>query len=344
MIKLKNITFFIIAALVLIFMFLIVMYPNIAYNGVKKGLLISGEIIIPSLFPFCVCVNFLMRCKITSLFQKLKNVELWLGFIFSLVGGFPVGAGILEGLCKSRKIAPKTAEKMLLCFVNSGPAFIIIAVGEGVLGNKTVGYILLFSHILTSVIMYVFLKKHTERAPFKEKSTEKTSLIECFTESTADSAAAVFSICSGVVLFSGINAVISSVFSSTPIINKLLLLSEISYAVTQTKNIYEISFLLGFSGLCVWFQILSTVKSFRVNLLKFALARLFHGTASSLLTALFLRLIPVKIETISNSVNTELYISSSGIAASVSVIMLSLIWIISLFSKNSGRNFLKDIV
>ena len=62
--------------------------------GVAKGLYISGNVIIPSLFPFGVIVLIILRSNIKILPDTVFV------FLLSIIGGYPVGAQLIEEIYK----------------------------------------------------------------------------------------------------------------------------------------------------------------------------------------------------------------------------------------------------
>ena len=138
-------------------MILVITNPKVCTEGAVKGLLLSGRVIIPSLFPFTACVLFIMKSGGLSLLDfanpftkrvfRLSPQQFSL-MLLSFIGGYPVGGKLLNEAVKSGKISKENAGIMLNYCVNAGPAFIVLAVGGGILGSKKIGYLLLLAHII----------------------------------------------------------------------------------------------------------------------------------------------------------------------------------------------------
>ena len=62
-----------------------------------------------------------------------------------------------------------------------------------------------------------------------------------------------------------------------------------------------IAFALGWAGICVQFQILSTVQDINISVLKFMSFRFLHGLLASFFTNIILHIVPVEVEAISNT-------------------------------------------
>lgn len=86
---------------VLSFAVLIIIKPELCASGAAQGLLLSGRVLIPSLFPMTVCTMFIMGSgafsglkRVSHVTQKLFHLssDEFITVILSLIGGYPVGA------------------------------------------------------------------------------------------------------------------------------------------------------------------------------------------------------------------------------------------------------------
>ena len=238
---------------VLIFVVLILLKPQTCINSVISGLILCGRVIIPALYPFTFCVLFILK---SGTLEKLKLPEPVCIFLLSLIGGYPLGAKMLN----ESQISPKNASLMLNYCVNAGPAFIILSVGNGVFHSQKIGILLYFAHLLPSVIMAFFFRKKL-KFPTESKARKRPNIINNFVLSASESASALISICSFVILFS----VICEYIKLLPALTPLTLFLEVSNGIVTSRNIYLISFLLGFGGICIWAQVFSLSKKLRCN-------------------------------------------------------------------------------
>lgn len=333
------------------FIILVITNPKVCTAGAAKGLLLSGRVIIPSLFPFTACVLFIMRSGGLSLlgftapFSKRVfhlSPEHFSLMLLSFTGGYPVGAKLLNEAVKSGRLTKENAGIMLNYCVNAGPAFIVLAVGGGILGSKKIGYILLVSHIAASLILSVFfgLFIKDDNIPPKNEA-ENFGAADNFVSAVSDAASAVFSVCGYVILFSSVNEYINRFSEKILFLKWVAPLLEVTNAVTGMRNILIIAFLLGFAGVSVWCQILSMGKLIRINFAAFALSRAVHGLLSAVITALLLKAFGIAV-TVSAAVKfTPTY---NGIALSLSMLSMVIVLIISLFSEKRTGNILRDIV
>lgn len=340
---------------VLILVAFLILYPNTGKIGVTRGLYIATEIIIPSLFPFTFCVLFIMRSGILRFLKKIEVIPRILFsqtgnefavFVLSLIGGYPVGARLIKELYETNATDRKRAEILLCCCVNAGPAFTVIAVGNGLFASSQVGYILLASSVAASVLIAFicgFLLKPADTR-LQKNMQPIPDTADNFVTSAADAADSVFSICVFVVLFSVLTAYIDAFSKEIRFLKFVGFFAEITSALTRTRNIYFISFLLGFSGLCVWLQILSSVGDIKLNPIPFVLSRFLHGALSTLFTFIGVKVFKPALNTISNNVNFggSLFVSSAALA--LALLSMGILFCISVFGKKSSGSFLKDML
>ena len=165
-----------------------------------------------------------------------------------------------------------------------------------------------------------------------------------FVLSVSGSASSTLSICSFVILFSVILNYINFYSQKFEILKNIGFALEVTNAVAQTKNVIFISFLLGFGGICVWFQVFSMARNFKINYPLFILFRFLQGIFSSGFTFLLLKFFKITMPTLSNGINAFYGFTNSTVAVALSLICMGIIFIISLYTKNYASNLLEDLV
>ncbi len=333
----KRVIYFSVSLSAVIMLVLIILNPNVCKSGAISGLLLSGNVIIPSLFPFAVFVLFILKSNLPQKLHIKSDISI---FILSLIGGYPIGAKLLNEALETKIINKNDAEKMLNYCVNAGPAFIILAVGGGLLNSQKLGYILFVSHILASIILMALTKTKSKES----KQKNDMNIIDNFVLSVSQAASATFSICSFIILFSVILSYINFYTQKFEILKSVSYILEVTNACAKTKNIYLISFLLGFSGICIWFQVWGMVKHFKINYLKFAICRILHGLLSTTITFIIIKVFKIALPTLSNGINAGYALTATAPAIAISLIIMGIIFIISLNTKNYAGNLLEDLV
>lgn len=330
--------------------FFILIYEDECRKGVASGILISGNIIIPSLFPFTVCILMIMRCGFTAYIEKTEkiifkffglNPSEFLVFILSFIGGYPIGAKLINETVKEKNSTESRANNILLFSINGGPAFIVLAIGNGMLNSKKIGIVLLVSHITSSLIISLFTAPKLKTNYYKSRTiSTKKSFSDNFVDSVANSAETILHICAFVIIFSAIGEILSAI----KIIEPITYFLEITTAIRKTKNIYFISFLLGFGGISIWLQILSCCKNFKVNLFALITSRVVAGLLNATLTFIILKLFKFDCSTFSNNVLSISNFVYKTPSLTVSLILMAILLVISLERKFDSGNFKKDLV
>lgn len=334
-----------------LFIFLIIISPKVCTAGAAKGLLLAGRVIIPSLFPFTACVLFIMKSGGLELLgfaapftKKVFHLspELFSLMLLSFIGGYPVGAKLLNEAVKSGKLSKENAGTMLNYCVNAGPAFVVLAVGGGILGSKKTGYILLAAHIAASLILSVFFGFYIKKEDTVEvKKSENLSPADNFVAAVSDAASAVFSVCAYVIFFSMVNKYMNYASQRIRLLKYISPLLEVTNALTGMRNIIIIAFLLGFAGISIWCQIISVGKLVKTNFAVFALSRILHGLISALLCAMLLKAFGIAVTA---SAAIRYAPSYSGAALSLSMLSMVIVLLISLFAKKRTGNILNDVI
>lgn len=311
-------------------------FPGGGTSGALNGVNMCYNIIIPSLFPFMVAslliykiINQINVSKKSGFFACFGNYKILI-FLISLIGGYPVGAKLIDEAYKNGVIKKLSGEKMLGFCVNSGPSFVVIAVGSGILKNEKLGLILLASNIIASIIIALLLFKTIEN-PDKSKQANNFIFSDEFVISTYDASKSIFNICSFIVVFSSIIGTLNAIFNENVLIVKIITLTlEITNGILIAgNNIIVISFLLGFSGFCVHFQVLSVCKNLKPNYLRFLSFRILHGLLSAIITFALIKIFKFPIQTIAVGGEYLTEISRHSVIFSIALILCSIIFISS---------------
>lgn len=323
----------------ILFIGLVVYLPGVCAKGGKEGLHLSAKVIIPSLFPFAVAVLYLMNSPV---FKNTKRPVLVV-YLLSLIGGYPIGGKLLGELSESGRISKSDAEKYLPFCVNAGPAFILLAVGKGILGSIKTGYILLAAHLLSSILITLLFAPKILTGVTRTQNTPKIKNAG-FAESVKNASGTTLNICAFVVFFSVINAYLVHFSSSLKRIKYLVFITEVTNAVSRTNNVYFISFLLGFAGISIWVQIFSVSGNLRTSILKFVLFRLLHGVFSAAICVLLFKIFRVSTPVISNGQAFGLNVFYSNSALAFSLLIMVLLLLINITAKKHTGNLLNDVL
>ena len=186
-----------------------------AVEGASSALGTCAWVIIPCLFPFLTLSLLINRLGLPVwLGSKLqKPMALLFGvsgtgagvFILGLLGGYPTGAALIADLLERGDLEHKEAKKLLAFCNNSGPAFLIGAVGIGVFRSAAAGLLLYAVHIIAAVITGLFLSGTGLPAPWEDKVfINAANLSAALPEAMGKAVPQILQICGYVVFFGAV--------------------------------------------------------------------------------------------------------------------------------------------
>lgn len=259
-----------------------------------------------------------------KIIPKLFNVppKATLAIILGFISGYPIGAKITANLKRDKLITKAEAERLLSFTNNSSPMFILSTIGLSIISNKNLATTLLLIHFLSSILVGLVFrfwkyqdKEYLDYSCISLNENNKLKVIpttiDIFINSIKNSVITILQIGGFVIFFS----VILSILKSTGILNVLAYilsftgipenfslpilygLFEITNGLNLIKNIYSInnilsliiiSFLLGFGGLSILFQIYSIIHKEHISIKPYIYGKLLQAAFSVILTCIIL--------------------------------------------------------
>ena len=153
-------------------LFVLIVASRQAIESARYGLQLCLELILPSLFPFFLVSLLLSRLGFPLLLGRLLSRPVGklfrvsgvgaTAFVIGLCGGYPMGAAYLADMLREGLIREDEAEHLLSFCNNSGPAFLVGAVGAGVFGSARLGLALYGIHALAALLTGLLFRR---RAP-----------------------------------------------------------------------------------------------------------------------------------------------------------------------------------
>ena len=356
-IKISRIRFALLALFMLAATILIFTDGNRIETGIHQGLLICGNIIIPSLFPFMVVLGFINKSGVSAVAGRILSPVCRVLFglpgaaaatiALSFIGGYPVGTSGVNSLYKDGLITLRQARLMICFCVSAGPAFIVSAVGGVMFGSHRFGLMLFSVHIAVGLIFGIaagFFGRiagiSAEQPPNSKPNSARMPLSDCFVMSAHDAVKGMMSVCGFVVLFSGICAMIEGLTINNDVKQLLCGIVEITLGCKgagTSGNLPLAAFMLGFGGLSVIFQILSASGEARPTLKAILAIRLLHGGVSWALITLYLRVFRVSVPVFNFGRRAGFEFTSVSAPASVALILLCVAFLCTARSKSKER-------
>ncbi len=335
---LKTRSHLLLAIALLLFFALMLIDPQSVLESGRKAIELCLNIILPSLLPFFVISRIILNTgaiyTISRIFKPIMNP------LFNLPGsaafplmagwlsGYPAGAKYTMDLYKKGLLSRDEAQRILPFCNNSGPLFIVGAVGTGYFGSPEIGVIMLACHLLASITVGIgtalFSRKkdyhpYDRKIDNMQKQTEFTGRM--LTDAIIDSTGVLMQISGTIIFFAvvvqtletaGVFSFIEKILAlitgaydlysevvkvllsgSTEITYGLYLLSQVS-GIPMHYKVLLASFLCGFGGFSVHTQVTGLCPP-EFKMKKYVFGKLVHGTIASIYTGVFMisRTIPV---------------------------------------------------
>lgn len=308
--------------LILIMMLaLLTIYPKESLAAAVNGINLWIFVVMPSLFPFFIVSDLLISLKVPENIARLFSPAARLlfntsgygayVFIMSIFSGYPAGAKITAQLIEDGKISSREGEKILTFSSTSGPLFIIGAVGAGMLGSTSAGYMLFACHILGAIFngmfLKIFYKESTDKINAKYNGMMKSSGKGDMLSQAISNSLYISGLIGGyIILFSviiklldkislfnylsnfldiflpyNLSMIFSGIFkTSLEISNGCKLISEMP--MNFDLKLIIASFIIAFSGFSIIGQVSSVIRKTSINLGKYILSKIMHGVFSAL--------------------------------------------------------------
>ena len=303
----------IIKAAALVFVLIILLrFPEPIIMAAKAGLLTWFDKVVPALFPFFVLTRLMIHYQVPSLMGKflapLFNYVFHLNpitffiILMSLISGNPAGAKMARDYYDQKLINEREFQGLIYFCNFSSPLFIIGTIGVILYQSVAVGYFLLVSHLLGSVVVFICCYRY-----FKNKNSVKqltinfpkvpfaSVLIEAIESSIHTLMRVGGIILFFYIVFAVLDAIylvrileISNVGGIAALVAGLL---EFTQGITQVASL-DLAFptqmaltalILSFAGFSVHTQVMMFTKDTGVAYGKYLLFRGLHAGASMLI-------------------------------------------------------------
>ena len=296
-------------------------FPQEVSAAVTEGLRLSVSVLIPSLFPFFICVNLTSALGLTGVLAWVFAPVMRRMFHVSgagctavlcgAAGGYPSGAQCVAALYREGQLSRAEAEYLLLFCNNAGPAFLFGAVGT-VLGIGMTGCLLLWGIHLLSALVIGLVNRPKEAPNAALPPVLRANASGAVVEAVRSAGQAVLQITMFVAAFSVLARLLTMAAAHIlpdGVCTVLTGMLELSGGIAALANLpialrWKLalaSFFLGFGGLCVWMQTQAVLAPAGLSGCGMLLAKLAQGLLAALMTFFLAPLLP---ETVTASAGT----------------------------------------
>ena len=279
--------------------FCFALFPEAVLRGAQTGIALCINAVIPSLLPFMLASNCLIKSQfsrplgaflskfLTPLTGMSKSGSVC--FVAGIIGGYGTGAGAVYESFKQKQILRSEAERLLIFCNNAGPLFIMGTVGVGFFLSKSIGLSLFLVQILTALICArIFSGNYAKDsggilAEWQYYKKNKPSIGELITSSAKESAVAILNVCVFVITFSAILEILP--FGEYPFLSGFVEVTR-GTAELSRKGMDALPFvsaLIAWGGLSVHFQAESLTKG-EIPMKKYYIGKVFSSIVAFFLT------------------------------------------------------------
>lgn len=348
-IKIKAVSF-LRALCVIAFTVFLTIDPSNCLLWTKDAMSLALTSVAPALFPFFVCSELIIALNLAYHFSRFLNPIMRpvfnisgsgaLAFVLGIISGYPVGAKTAASLVETGACTRKEGERLLAFCNNSGPLFILGAVGAGMLCDVNIGLLIYISHFLASITVGIVFgiadrlsgsnKASTGRSylPLQAKIPDTRSFGEMVSDAVTHSISLVLTITGYIILF---NILVNSLDSLGIIVGFGKLISPLLYylnippdviypvffglfeptsgakAASSLYPLYPqlslilISAIIGWAGFSVHMQVLGIIKKTGLSPRHYIAGKLFQAIISPIYTVMLIPYLPEKQALVFNS-------------------------------------------
>lgn len=272
-----------------------VVFPAEAAESIMSSLSLAVRRVVPSLFVFSALAALFARI---GLFTRAGRLGRLFGLspactavaLCGLLCGFPTSAVCAHALWESGEADAGEMRAVLPFCSNAGMAFVVGAVGGGMLGSRRAGYMLFLMQTVLSIVFILLFCRSKSVAAMLPVRAKKESLSHALVASVSAAGGAMLAVCAFIAFFGAAADMICLVFPSVPPLLRAVICSffEISRGCAEFSGAAELSpllryvgvaFALGFSGVSVACQISERAGEISISVLPYLAKKLIFGLA-----------------------------------------------------------------
>lgn len=294
------------------------LYPAACAEGVRDGLSLAAGRALPALVPFFLASGLLVRTGFAETFGRLLARPLARLYrlppaaasavLLGLTGGYPVGAATAAALLEQGALSREEAARVNLFCNCASPGFCIGLVGLGVFGSARTGAVLYGIHALSALLAGLLTARGGSPQRLRQTAAPpirapREGFAAAFCAAVQQAAATSLTVTAFLTVFSILLRLLAPVLAPIPYGQALAGVIELTNGLDRLAAlplsrgglVTLASFLLGFGGLAVHFQVRALAAPQDLPMAGFTAAKLLHGAIAALLTALVFRLSPAAL-------------------------------------------------
>lgn len=300
---------------------LLIKNPLIAHRSVLNSLKLCASFLIPSLFPLMIaseiatesgaidCFTRYLQTPFSKIFGIDKNATV--PFFLGIVGGYMASVNSAIALYRSGRISQKDCERIICISSFPSLAFFINFIGNNKFSNPTIGWIYwlvaIFSSIVIAALEQLIKKLFTKNKLSsttnndsnikRYKSISNKPFSKTIVDAISHSTQSMLIVCGCVVFFATLTEMLKyplETFGASEKVKHIILGSlELTNGINACNDLHDSifkigssAFFIGWSGICVHFQIISLCENTGFSYKNYFVFKLIQGLICSI-TAIF---------------------------------------------------------
>ncbi len=273
---------------------LLLVFPARYTESVREGISLWAVSVLPATLPFLILTALFTKLplykkiakRLSPFAQTLFGVsgDGGCAALLSAISGYPVGAKTVQMLAERGRIGRDEVLRVAALATTSGPAFLIGAVGCGMLKSPLLGQILYISHLAGVYLVCLAMRPHKKRGSAPAAfAAERPDLGEAISSSVLS----VLCVGAAIALFNAFGEMVAdfgALLSLPPAVVALLRgLMEMTAGCAQfcqtpsSLSLGLCAFFTTFGGMCVLVQQAAFLKRAGVKMLPFLGVKLAQG-------------------------------------------------------------------
>ena len=273
--------------------------PEAAANGAREAMCQWYYVVAPSLFPFMALMPLLTCREAGEIYETALGPVMRRLFglpgsaaspmVVGMLAGSPAGCAAARAVAAEQGYTRGQLERVALACCGMSPAFFISAVGSGMLGDVTIGHVLLRTQLLTQMVMLALTRlfcRDAERLEISDNGRPGGAVLS------------IINVAGYMTLFGAVGGALQC-----PGVQMALDITAGSRMICASDleiwwKLPALSALSGFGGLCICFQNIGALQDCGISPVKFVLIRCLASVLSACITAVQMHIEIVKIPAI----------------------------------------------
>ncbi len=280
---------------------LLTVFSSSAANGVRDGIRLCVDTLIPSLFPCMIAASYLSEAIAFTVGSEKPSALSRLLFglsggtdgliLCSVFGGYPTGERLTSHRTEAGAVTRRDGNRISLFGFFPAPAFAVAAVGRNMFSSVRAGTLIYGSVLLCGILCGIMIS-----FPHKKELPGSAAIKKAKPDISAavnDAARGMLGVCLWTVVYSAMKSLLTSFLGSEPV--ALSCIAEVTagcLAASRKNDPALAAAVLSFGGLCVHLQVLPYLKKTGCKYRRFLLFRICHAALSFTVSRGLMRLFP----------------------------------------------------